>query len=64
MAVPPVSQAIEAVKLDAVGEKLVELSNGCMCCSLKEDLFRQMHAIVKEQRCASRSVGMSLCITA
>jgi hypothetical protein len=42
------AQAIATVKLDSDGEKLVELSNGCMCCGLKEDLFKQ----VQPSRCA------------
>eukprot|EP01047_Picozoa_sp_COSAG01_P071340 COSAG01_NODE_11045_length_2021_cov_17.678460_2_plen_205_part_00 len=29
-------------------EKIVELSNGCMCCGMKDDLLRQIYAIAQE----------------
>ena len=29
-------------------EKIVELSNGCMCCGMKDDLLRQIYAIARE----------------
>ena len=33
--------------LDAQDEKVVELSNGCMCCGLKDDLLEEIAAIAR-----------------
>ena len=48
--------------LSRTEEKLVELSNGCTCCSLREDLLIQVHDLVAENRfdyLLIESTGMS-----
>lgn len=37
-------------RLDRSQEKLVELSNGCICCTLREDLLQQVSELAAEQR--------------
>lgn len=36
--------------LDRTQEKLVELTNGCICCTLREDLIEAVGAIARQQR--------------
>jgi G3E family GTPase len=37
-------------RLDRSSEKLVELSNGCICCTLREDLIEQVRELANERR--------------
>jgi len=37
-------------KLSRIDEKMVELSNGCICCTLKDDLFLEVEKLAKENR--------------
>ena len=43
-------------------ERLVEISNGCICCTLREDLLMEVEKLVKENRSdylLIESVGIS-----
>lgn len=40
----------DGVKLSRTKEKLVEMSNGCICCTLREDLIREVEILTKQNK--------------
>ncbi|MTV24992.1 GTP-binding protein [Nitriliruptoraceae bacterium ZYF776] len=40
----------DGVQLDRVDERLVEMSNGCICCTLREDLLEQVADLARQRR--------------
>mgnify|MGYP005840444635 FL=1 len=40
----------DGVDLNRVDEKLVEMSNGCICCTLREDLLEEVSRLAREGR--------------
>ena len=43
-------EAVKKLGLDEEDEKVVELSNGCMCCGLKDDLLQEIADIAKSDK--------------
>lgn len=39
-----------SANLSRVDEELVEFSNGCICCTLREDLLREVHKLARQER--------------
>ena len=44
------AKAAASVGLDAASEQLVEISNGCMCCSLRENLMEQIRDLARSNK--------------
>jgi molybdopterin-guanine dinucleotide biosynthesis protein len=44
------AQVNKEVSLNRAGEKLVEMSNGCICCTLREDLLLEIGKLAQERR--------------
>ncbi|GIL45158.1 hypothetical protein Vafri_2466 [Volvox africanus] len=49
MAAVNIDEALIAEKVQIAGEQLVSLSNGCICCSIREDLVREIRAMAEQQ---------------
>ena len=47
------SEVQRNVSLNRAEEKLVEMSNGCICCTLREDLLEEVGKLAREGRFAS-----------
>lgn len=58
-----IDERLLADKVDVVNEQLVALSNGCICCSIREDLVREVRQLAAQQRfqyLVVESTGISL----
>ena len=43
-------QILFEVSLSHKEEKLIEMSNGCICCTLREDLLLEVNKLVKDDK--------------
>ena len=44
------SQLIQSGGFKKVDEKLVEMSNGCICCTLREDLIKEVKKLALQKK--------------
>ena len=44
------SAAQQDVELNRAEEQLIEMSNGCICCTLREDLLKEVAALAHQNR--------------
>ena len=42
-------------ELSRTEEKLVKMSNGCICCTLREDLLKEVRQLAEAGRCSQAS---------
>ncbi|KAG2423004.1 hypothetical protein HXX76_015602 [Chlamydomonas incerta] len=49
MAAVNIDEALIAEKVHVAGEQLVALSNGCICCSIREDLVREIRRLAEAE---------------
>lgn len=50
MAAVNIDAALVADRVEVVGEQLVSLTNGCICCTIREDLVREVRRLADQRR--------------
>lgn len=63
MAEVNIDEALIADRVHVAGEQLVALQNGCICCSIREDLVREIRSMAAKQKfdyLVVESTGISL----